>query len=68
MEHKKMDYEGPANSTVITVDNRDVVVSLPQQQHITQDEAWAAWQQLEAAQRYQDECLRNYVIPTPKDL
>jgi hypothetical protein len=55
---KKMDYDGPPNATVITVGERDVVVSLPQQESITSAEAWAAWQRLEAAQRYQNECLR----------
>jgi hypothetical protein len=58
-------YDGPANSTLVTVGNRQTVVSLPQQETITVEQARQAYDRLEAARKYLQHCLQTYVISSP---
>ena len=65
MSFQKMIYIGPRNSTVVTEGDRQSVVSLPQQAEITPEEARQAYERLQAAYRYMQQCLQSFVIPAP---
>jgi hypothetical protein len=65
MESKKMELEGSSNAMVLDVGDGQTVVCLPQQQTITEREAWEAWKVLEAAKRYQEELLKTPKFPIP---
>lgn len=66
-ERKKMEYEGPPNSRVITVGDRELVICRPlQSTPLTEEQAWETHELLKAAKAYQEELLRTPKFPVPK--